>query len=738
MIRTTRAARATHARRAPLWWQLLRVGAAAGREASAGRARFVALACATLAVGLVISALTLIFAAYEGRDLRDAARSPLHASGEAGRPDAPLLYRPTFDVVDNLQFQVVYLLPLRDDAPLPPGVSAWPQPGQAVLSPALLAAGRDEGIATRYGAMAATIGEQGLASPGERFAYVRPPADLDDTARMWPVTGFGAPSPSGIGEGLFVKPLYLLIGMAVFMGAIPAAALSVSAARAGSDARDQRTALLGALGGGRRARALINTGEAALPVAVGAVAGVAVSLWILSGDTRLPWVGYTLAAADARRWAWAMLAAPLLAAALVLLGVVLTHPPQDHREGVRPRLLRSRLPRWWPYLCPFMVFIAVQGPGLAPNPPTRLLIYVIGVGGTILTLPSLIGLAAVAGGHGLAALGRRTGRSGALVSGRWAAAWPGATVRLTAGVVIAFVLVGQTQLWVTRNTGPAVQAQQTVKRVGTSTVLVQLRDDKPVPPAFLGELPTGVRALRLGVDHAKGTAELNGPCDALQRLALPCTPDRPTAVESRNADVRVKELYSWDTPGQGLFARQTETPKGSVIVLVGRPGQQISVPAVKEAANRHLGMGVPVETIAGSWLTAANLDDRQGLWVLLFGAFAVIVIAVSIVVSNLAEFVRFSRQITALSVLSGNRTIYLSTAFFTLFLPLAAASLIGLATHYWLATPMTAGSYADGATHSWPVLTLVLVTTLAMALIVWLWGAHGAARLTHRWRPTAD
>lgn len=319
----------------------------------------------------------------------------------------------------------------------------------------------------------------------------------------------------------------------------------------------------------------------------------------------------------------------------------------------------------------------------------------------------------------------------------WAAAWPGATVRLTAGVVIAFVLVGQTQLWVTRNTGPAVQAQQTVKRVGTSAILVDVRDERPIPPAFLAALPSGVEAMRLSVDQAKATAELNGSCAALRRLSLPCTP-QAVPVDPRTADVRVRELYSWDTPGQGLFARQTSTPKGSVIVLVGDPGRRISVPAVKEAANRHLGMAVPVETIAGSWLTAAHKDDRQGQWVLLFGAFAVMVTVVSIVVSNLAEFVRFSRQITALSVLSGNRTIYLSTAFFTLFVPLLAASLIGLATHYWLATPMTTGAYADGATLSWPLLNTVLATSLAMALTVWLWGAHGAVRLTSRWRPTAD
>lgn len=726
----------TGGRRAPLWWQLLRIGAAAGRAASAGRTRCVALACATLAAGLAISAIALIFAAYEGRDLRDAARSPVRAS-EAAEARPPLLYRPAFDVVDDLQYQVVYVLPLRDDAPLPPGVSAWPGPGQALLSPALLAAGRDEGIATRYGTVAGTIGEEGLAGPGERFAYVRPARAPADTSRMWPVARFGSPSPSGIGENLFVKPVHLLLGIAVFMGALPAAALSVSSARAGSDARDQRTALLAALGGGRRARAVINTGEAALPVAVGTLAGLGASLWLLARDTRLPLVGYTLAVADARRWAWALVGAPLLAAALVLLCVVLTHPPQDRRQGPRPRLVRTRLPRWWPYLCPLMVLIAVQGPGLAPSPAMRLLIYVIGVGGTILTLPSLIGLAAVAAGHGLARLGRRTGRSGALISGRWAAAWPGATVRLTAGVVIAFVLVGQTQLWVTRNTGPALQAEQTVERVGTSALLVDVLDDEPTPPAFLKALPSGVEVLRLNVDHARATAELNGPCEALRRLSLPCSAEA-VPVEPRTADVRVRELYNWDTPGRGLFARQTSTPKGSVIVLVGNPGRQISVPAVKEAANRHLGMAATVDTIAGSSLNAATMDDRQGLWVLLFGAFAVIVTAVSIVVSNLAEFVRFSRQITALSVLSGNRTIYLSTAFFTLFVPLLAASLIGLATHYWLATPMTTGAHSDGASLSWPVLVIVLATTSAMALLVWLWGAYGAVRLTHRWRPTAD
>ncbi|MET9323862.1 hypothetical protein ABZX75_27330 [Streptomyces sp. NPDC003038] len=52
------------------------------------------------------------------------------------------------------------------------------------------------------------------------------------------------------------------------------------------------------------------------------------------------------------------------------------------------------------------------------------------------------------------------------------------------------------------------------------------------------------------------------------------------------------------------------------------------MPVIKAAANRHLGMAVPVETIAGSWLTAANMDDLNGRWVMLYGTFAVIVVII--------------------------------------------------------------------------------------------------------------
>ncbi|MET9323861.1 hypothetical protein ABZX75_27325 [Streptomyces sp. NPDC003038] len=119
----------------------------------------------------------------------------------------------------------------------------------------MLAAGRGEGIATRFGSLAGTIEPRELASPGEWFAYVRPLATAD-TAKMWPSTGFGTPKPLGVGEVMFAKPSYILLALTAFMGALPVSPLIAAAARAGSDARDQRTALLEALGGGRRVRAL--------------------------------------------------------------------------------------------------------------------------------------------------------------------------------------------------------------------------------------------------------------------------------------------------------------------------------------------------------------------------------------------------------------------------------------------------------------------------------------------------
>ncbi|MER5777480.1 hypothetical protein ABT144_24970 [Streptomyces sp. NPDC002039] len=89
-------------------------------------------------------------------------------------------------------------------------------------------------------------------------------------------------------------------------------------------------------------------------------------------------------------------------------------------------------------------------------------------------------------------------------------------------------------------------------------------------------------------------------------------------------------------------------------------------------------------------------------------------------------------------MLAGNRTIYLSTAFFTLLVPLASAALIGLYAHHWLATPIRAVAYTGEHDDTADMLHVALVGAGLMVVLVWLWGAGAAARLAHAWRPSAD
>ncbi|MFG2771381.1 hypothetical protein [Streptomyces sp. NPDC048350] len=704
-----------------------------------------ALGAAALSLTLALAAVAAVLATYDGREARAAARTPLPVAS-ATSPEARALWMEKLDDVAMRQFSVIYVEPLRADAPLPPGVAQWPEPGEAVLSEALLEAGASAGIRQRYGTPVGSIDESGLATPGERLAYVRPAAGIVDRASMTPISGYGATEPAALGDMLAVQPSYMLLVLMLFMLILPVGALTVAAARAGSDARDQRTELLDVLGGGWRVRAALNIGEALLPAACGALLGALLTVPALLIDVTLPGVAYELSANDLRSGSWAVLGSAGAAFLVVLLVVVLMHPHQRKRgKSTRPRLSASRLPRWWPYLCPLMLLLAVRGPELTPGGGLRLLVYAIGVLGTVATLPSLLALFCAAAGRALAAAGHRWGRSGALVAGRWTAAWPGTTARLTSGVIIAFVLIGQVQLWQSRNSGPAAEARVTQERVGSSVVVVEMPEvTKARTDAFLRSLPVGTNVLWLTVDGSKGTAELSGSCAGLTELALPCEA-KSTAVGPGPLDRRVRELGYWHTPmgaGHGFTVRsatgQPRTEGGQMLLLVGAGGEQLSVPAVKTLANAHLAASPVVGTIGSNWLFGANLLALQSRWVLFFGGAGVLAVAAAIAIGNLSEFVRFARRMSALSVLTGRRTIFFSVSAFTLLLPLALAGVAGLAAHVWLATPLTNAADSLSFELSWSMLYAAVAGAGVLALLVWLWGAAAAVRQSASWRPKAD
>ncbi|WP_329219073.1 hypothetical protein OG352_21800 [Streptomyces sp. NBC_01485] len=237
---------------------------------------------------------------------------------------------------DSLQgerrFSVVYISPHSGIAPLPPGVRHWPEPGEAVPSPALLKAGAGEHIERRYGKPAGTIGQDGPEDPGEWLAYVRPAAELSSRQPTEIVTGFG-PSAGSTAQGLEPgsgraddRPEWMFLAAVTGLLLLPGFALLIAAMCLGSPTRQ----------GGTPAwrPALLGTAAAALPVA-------AALLW----DVRVPHTDYLLSSTDLRTYGWLLALGPVAGA---VTGRRRPERRGDHRsDGFLPSPgpgIRSRAP----------------------------------------------------------------------------------------------------------------------------------------------------------------------------------------------------------------------------------------------------------------------------------------------------------------------------------------------------------------------------------------------------------
>jgi hypothetical protein len=715
------------------WFQLLRVGRAAGNGSPGGSLRFTGLLCATFALALAAAVLVAGLAVYDGRELRGSARAPQYVSG----PDAAgasVLLREAGDEADDGQRALVYVEPLDEAVAPPPGVSTWPEPGEVLLSPALRADLVAEKALDRYGPVAGTIAPDGLEVPGERLAYLRPPPGFMEREGMTAAAGFGATERSVFGDRAWVPPLSAFAGLAVALGLFPALVLVVIAARSGAAARDRRVALLRALGAGARARALVNTGEAALPVLLGAVAAGAVTACFLPADLTLPVVDFTLPSADLRRWAPALAAAVLGAAASVLAAVAALHRVKAG-SGPRP-VTRSRFPaRPLVWLCLAFLLLATRGADLlggGGTGPLWRLVYMTGVVGTLATLPALISVLVSASGRALVRWGNRRGRPGALVAGRWATAQPGVTARLVASVVIAIGLVTQVQLNVSLLSEPMRAAREAHARVGDSLLTLTSGADREQRRAFVENLPPGTHALAMTAND-RGGLLLEGDCPALRAVGSPCGPGRADP-----GDPRVGALAAWFA-GDGTVTSRMHDPVAAMddeaerLVLVGTAPGDLPVGEVKRTAYRHL-PAPQIMPVGGEWLSGAARLAKPAAWTLLFGVLGVALLALAAALNNLGDFLRFGRSLAPLNVLVDRPGIFYAGAGWAVLLPLTAAGALGVLVSVWLSAPLT----AKGAVLTDAFLTALLFLALLLAALCWFWGARTAHRLADRWRPTAD
>ncbi|MGC5022526.1 FtsX-like permease family protein [Micromonospora sp. DT47] len=309
-----------------------------------------------LGVGIGVALLLLaasVPGALQARQARGDARDDLRMGGQLAAAADTLLVSPVDTEFRGRPVRGRLVHPEGPDAPVPPGLTALPAPGEVVASPAL----RDL-LDSPDGALFAprltgarvtgTIADQGLSGPRELAFYLGSDR-LSTEQGATRLDAFGGGLP---GEG-FGPVLMLLVSVIFVVLLLPIAVFLGAAVRFGGERRDRRLAALRLVGADAAMVRRIAAGEAA----TGALLGVAVGgLLFAAGRQLVPLVtlwDISVYAADVRPplplVAIVALAVPALAVlvAMVALRAVVVEPLGVTRRGTP---VRRRL--WWRLLLP--------------------------------------------------------------------------------------------------------------------------------------------------------------------------------------------------------------------------------------------------------------------------------------------------------------------------------------------------------------------------------------------------
>ncbi|MER8261825.1 MULTISPECIES: hypothetical protein [Streptomyces] len=740
----------------PLWRSLLSVGDGAARRSESAKLRFVALILSTFFLVMALATMAVIHAAYSGKEDRRAARTPVWQADRSKATDSTLWLVGSDSLQEQRRFSVVYLTPDKGDAPLPPGVTTWPGPGEAVLSPALLRAGADEGIEERYGQLAGTIHPAGLEDPGEWLAYVRPSEPLVAERPIEAVSGFG-PESGRIATGLEPgsaddddKPQWMLQALAGGLLLIPAVTFVFVAVRVGAHTRDRRGALIDVLGGNRRDRAILALGEVARPVLLGVMSTLPVLFVIIQTDVTIPHVNYVLHSGDVGRNGWLLVLALVVAALIVLLMTVATDRMSGRAKGNRARSTPNpRRKKILAALFPAALLLAVFGPDLVPQTAIyRVYLVWIGLVAVALTMPSAVSQIIAWGGLALEGAGRRRGWPAALVAGRRASVFPGAVARLISGVLLALMLFAQSVAWQTIFGTHNAQLEATLKSSDTTVAEIgpkgQVSERQVL--ALLARIPQESEAVV--VDNppggTKGPLILHGSCNALRQLQLPCG-DIPARVD-QIPDSRVREMIRWNSTGgthveaaqadRASLARLTaDAGEGGTLAIIGTGGKPPSVADLKQLTYEIFPRGAQVRYPGEEWLTTTIPDKDQGRWVRVFGVTGIAILVFSLGFIGSSEFLRIGRALAPLSVLTGNNQVYRVTSSLLVAAPLCAAGVTGGFVASWMVTPV---SRPGSSFEMPPILMLTGVGVVcAIAALMCALAAQLSVRQAREWRTNA-
>jgi len=255
-----------------------------------GREAFTRLLLTTVAVALGVAVLLGVFAEFHAFQA-DANRSCWECTQGAPVPkalgnSAPRalgsrgeLWNYSVDYFEGRTIERLDVAALGPGAPVPPGVSRLPGPGQYVVSPALAALLRTVPageLGDRFpGLLAGTIGDAALSSPDELAVYVGyQPAALAAVPGTQLVTAIGtAPGPE-----VFTPFFRYAFGVGVLAVLFPVLILIGTATRLAAARREERFAALRLAGATPRDISVIAAVDSVISALAGTILGIGVFL----------------------------------------------------------------------------------------------------------------------------------------------------------------------------------------------------------------------------------------------------------------------------------------------------------------------------------------------------------------------------------------------------------------------------------------------------------------------------
>lgn len=740
-----------------------------------GRSGWARLALIAVGVGLGVTMLLVaasVPAVLDARADRAAERS-VETDQALSAGSSTLLTTEVRSVFHDESVNGRMLQPEGDGAPLPPGVTRQLAPGELLVSPALdrlLASDDGAALQGRWGdRVVGTIGDEGLAGPGELTFYLGTDRLTDATADR--IQSFGGAETYEEGVDV-VLMLLALVGMVVLL--LPVAIFVGTAVRFGSENRDRRLAALRLVGADIGMTRRVAAGETLagavlglafgtlLYVVVGQVAGYVVpgNLSFYPGDFRpLP--------------ALVALVVVLVPVTTVLVTLSALRQVLVEPLGVVRRAGERRRRFWWRPVFPVLGIVLLHPlvTGLDDSLGNQVMIVaglVFLLAGVALILPWLVE-AVVRRLHGGTVAWDLAVRRLQLDSGTAVRAVSGIAVSV-AGLIALQGLVGaigvlgaQSQADTTTfqasvlDIDPSADADEVwvrelsraegVQAVGTLTsVWVTPEPGAGDVPASDGPTSDGEVLVETGTCEVLAQEARLGACaDGDTFVVVPDGTPRPAAGSSYVLTGGSDDGARWTLPAS---AETVAPPQGGVGSMGGAPARILVTPAAlggidlePESVTAYVALDAAVpdalehlRTAAGqvdprayaspiAQSTAALGDIRQ---VLLVGTVALLVMIGASMLVNVIEQLRERRRLLAVLVAFGTRRRTLGgSVLFQVAIPvvlgLALAVVTGsglsLALQTSVEAPLTVDWAGIGATSGVAALVVLLTTAGGLPLL---------------------